>query len=93
MTLAQVMRCLQNSEVTLFPRKNRQNRLHRTEEMTEIMLVMSPVDLLTINCCAVGLQGLRAASSLKAMPTGLVEGEGLQTSALALQQFWQLPRI
>lgn len=58
--------------------------------MTEIVLMMSIMDLLTVNFCATELQGLSTASSLKAMPAHLVEGEGLETSALALQILRQL---
>lgn len=42
--------------------------------MTEIMLMMSVMDLLSVSC----YEGLSRASSLKAMPAHLVEGEGLE---------------
>lgn len=58
--------------------------------MTEIVLMMSVMDLLTVNSCATELRGLSTASWLKAIPAHLAEGEGLETSALALQILWQL---
>lgn len=58
--------------------------------MTEIVLMLSVMDLLRVNSCATAWRGLSTASWLKAMPAHSVEGEGLETSALVLRILWQL---